>query len=144
MVWCDFFLCKRMIMCIISVYLYTYILCVCTLKKQGSWDLIRNNLCFVAHPVFTYLPGEGTGNPLQYPCLENPMDRGAWWARVHGVTESDMIEWLTHTPFSAYRGEVLCPSESSAGTCHFLDHFQSSETLGLSLSVAQTHFQLRS
>ena len=27
--------------------------------------------------------GEGNGNPLQYPCLENPMDRGAWWATVH-------------------------------------------------------------
>ena len=32
-------------------------------------------------------PGEGTGNPLQYSCLENFMDRGAWQARVHGVTE---------------------------------------------------------
>ena len=32
--------------------------------------------------------GEGKGNPLQYPCLENPRDRGAWWATVHGVTES--------------------------------------------------------
>ena len=31
------------------------------------------------------LPGEGNGNPLQYSCLENPMDRGAWWATVHGV-----------------------------------------------------------
>ena len=31
------------------------------------------------------LPGEGNGNPLQYCCLENPMDRGAWWATVHGV-----------------------------------------------------------
>ena len=31
-------------------------------------------------------PGEGNGNPLQYSCLENPMDRGAWWAAVHGVT----------------------------------------------------------
>ena len=31
-------------------------------------------------------PGEGNGNPLQYSCLENPMDRGAWWAMVHGVT----------------------------------------------------------
>ena len=30
-------------------------------------------------------PGEGNGNPLQYPCLENPMDRGAWWTAVHGV-----------------------------------------------------------
>ena len=36
-------------------------------------------------------PGEGNGNPLQYPCLEYPMDRGAWWATVHVVTkESDM------------------------------------------------------
>ena len=33
-------------------------------------------------------PGEGNGNPLQYSCLENPMDRGAWRATVHGVTES--------------------------------------------------------
>ena len=32
--------------------------------------------------------GEGNGNPLQYSCLENPMDRGAWWAVVHGVTQS--------------------------------------------------------
>ena len=32
-------------------------------------------------------PGEGNGNPLQYSCLGNPMDRGAWWAAVHGVTE---------------------------------------------------------
>ena len=30
-------------------------------------------------------PGEGNGNPLQYSCLENLMDRGAWWATVHGV-----------------------------------------------------------
>ena len=33
-------------------------------------------------------PGEGNGNPLQYSCLENPMDGGAWWATVHGVTKS--------------------------------------------------------
>ena len=36
-------------------------------------------------------PGEGNDNPLQYSCLENPMDRGAWWVTVHGVTkELDM------------------------------------------------------
>ena len=33
-------------------------------------------------------PGEGNGSPLQYSCLENPMDRGAWRATVHGVTKS--------------------------------------------------------
>ena len=37
-------------------------------------------------------PGGGNGNPLQYSCLENFMDRGAWWATVHGVAESDMME----------------------------------------------------
>ena len=33
-------------------------------------------------------PGEGNGNPLQYSCLENPMDREAWWATVHGVAKN--------------------------------------------------------
>ena len=33
-------------------------------------------------------PEEGNSNPLQYSCLENPMDRGVWWATVHGVTKS--------------------------------------------------------
>ena len=38
-------------------------------------------------------PGEGNGNPLQYSCLENPMDGGVWWATVHGITkELDMTE----------------------------------------------------
>ena len=37
-------------------------------------------------------PGEGNGNPFQYSCLENSMDRGAGWATVHGVTELDMTE----------------------------------------------------
>ena len=35
-----------------------------------------------------FICGEGNGTPLQYSCLENPMDRGAWWAAVHGVTKS--------------------------------------------------------
>ena len=43
-------------------------------------------------------PGVETGNPLQYSCLENSLDRGAWWATVHSITESDMTERLsTHT-----------------------------------------------
>ena len=39
-------------------------------------------------------PGEGNGNPLQYSCLENPMDRGAWRGTVPGVAGSDMTERL--------------------------------------------------
>ena len=35
-------------------------------------------------------PGEGNGNPLQYFCLGNPIEREAWWARVHGVTKSQI------------------------------------------------------
>ena len=37
-------------------------------------------------------PGGGHGNPLQYSGLENPKDRRAWWATIHGVTKSDMTE----------------------------------------------------
>ena len=41
-------------------------------------------------------PGGGNGNLLQYSCLENPMDRGAWWATVHGATkELDTTECLS-------------------------------------------------
>ena len=41
-------------------------------------------------------PGGGHGNPLQYSCLENPMDRGPWWATVHRVTESwSQLKWLS-------------------------------------------------
>ena len=39
-------------------------------------------------PVSGRSPGEGNGNPVEYSCLENPMDRGAWQATVHGVAKS--------------------------------------------------------
>ena len=50
------------------------------------------------------IPGGGHGNPLQYSCLENPTDRGAWWATVYGVTkELDMIQLLKVKSLSRVR-----------------------------------------
>ena len=40
-------------------------------------------------------PGGGNGKPVQYSCLKNPVDRGAWWTTFHGVAESDRTEQLT-------------------------------------------------
>ena len=49
-------------------------------------------------------PGEGNGNPVQYSCLENPMDRGAWWATVHGVAKSQ-TRLNDFTSLDLYRGD---------------------------------------
>ena len=58
-------------------------------------------------------PGEGNGNPLQYSCLGNPMDRGAWWAMVHRVAiDTTEVTQHTCTPipyFSATRGVANTP-----------------------------------
>jgi len=49
------------------------------------------------NPWVRKIPRERHGNPLQYSCLENPMDRGAWWATVLGVAETDRMETTQHT-----------------------------------------------
>ena len=51
-------------------------------RGAGDMDLI---------PELGRCPGRGNGNPLQYSCLKNPIDREAWWATVCGVAESDTI-----------------------------------------------------
>ena len=63
-------------------------------KSIKTDDLICRNSFFTAHTYILWfcicrkISGEGNGTPLQYACLENPMDRGVWWAAVHGVAKS--------------------------------------------------------
>ena len=52
-------------------------------------------------------PEGGYGNPLQYSCLENAMNRGAWRASPWGRKESDTIGWLTHTGYITYVRNIL-------------------------------------
>ena len=58
------------------------------------------------------LQGEGKGNPRQYSCLENPMDRGAWWAAVHGVVKSQtrLSDFTFTFPFHALEKEMATHS----------------------------------
>ena len=53
--------------------------------------------------------GEGNGNPLQCSCLENPRDRGAWWAAVYGVTQSwTRLKWLSSSSSTLLLSNVNC------------------------------------
>ena len=63
------------------------------LHRNGCKDEENEHLKEKGHHIYYYpdlvsLFGEGNGTPLQHSCLENPMDRGAWWAAVHGVAKS--------------------------------------------------------
>ena len=95
----------------ICIYIYVFVcyICVCVCVCITFWCLVKSSsdnsvgkesACNAEHlgsfPVLGRYPWEGNGNPLQYSCLVNPMDRGVWWATVHrGCKESDMTEQLT-------------------------------------------------
>ena len=59
-------------------------------------------------------PGEGSGNPIQCSCLENPIDRGAWWATVHGVAKS----WKELKQLSMHACEIKRFKEREPGCKH--------------------------
>ena len=68
-------------------------------------------------PLYGRSSAEGNGNLFQYSCLENLMDRGAWQATVHGVTESDTTDWQHRTAASSagkdVKSEPLCPVDEN-------------------------------
>ena len=57
----------------LGICIHSWICPQCRRHKRHQFD-----------PSVVKIPGVGNGNPLQYSCLENSMDRGAWWATVHG------------------------------------------------------------
>ena len=73
---------------------------LCTVLRASQVVLVLKNLSadegdvrdLDSIPGLGRSPGGGHGNPVQYSCMENSIDRGAWWATVHGVTESGMTE----------------------------------------------------
>ena len=69
-------------------------------------------------PGLGRFPGEGNGNPLQCSCLEKPMDRGAWWATVHGVAKS--WTWLSECHFHYFHWFWISSSQSSLMRLLFL------------------------
>ena len=66
-----------------------------TSSKEPTCQYRRCKRCLT--PGSRRFSGGGHSNPLQYSCLENPMDRGAWWATVHRVTELYMTEAIQHS-----------------------------------------------
>ena len=72
--------------------------------KESAWNVGDPG----SIPRSGWSPGEGNGNPLRYSCLENSMDRRAWWATVHGVPKSQ-----THQPQTIYKWtDRLCYNKS--------------------------------
>ena len=79
--------------------------------RSSEWD------CLAFKGGVKVKLGEGNGTPLQYSCLENPMDGGAWWAAVHGVAESrtrlsDFTFTFTHWRRKWQPTPVFLPGES--------------------------------
>ena len=52
------------------------------------WTFVGKVMSLLFNMLSKFVIGKGNGNPLQYSCLENPLDRGAWWAAVHRVAQS--------------------------------------------------------
>ena len=94
-----------------QILFYRLSMLICVIFIRTIWG--ENNY----HPHFMDAAGEGNGTPLQYSCLENPMDGGAWWAAVHGVAKSRT--WLSDftITFHFHASEKEMATHSSVLAC---------------------------
>ena len=112
-------------------HLFTY--CLCLLSGQGFSDLMnlqagspgvsdgKESACNAGDlgsiPGLGRSPGEGNNNTLQYSCLENSMDRGAWWATVHGVAQNQTRLSYQHLHFRVHFHTTMAPLSGCNGNC---------------------------
>ena len=85
-------------------------------KEVSDYRVSTMEMCFLEY-FSMYSIGQGNGTPLQYSCLENPMDGGAWWAPVHGVTEgrTRLSDFTFTSHFPAWEKEMATHSSVLAG-----------------------------
>ena len=120
--WSDLAADLKLVSCRQHIHIYIYKSCSCIHSASvclllGAFNLFRVKIIINMYSLVAQMiknlpampetqirslgegrsPGEANGYPLQYSCLENSMDIGAWWITVHGSKESNMTEWLTHT-----------------------------------------------
>ena len=103
-------------------------------------------------PVSGTSSGEGNGNPLQYSCLENLMDGGAWWATVHGVANSrTQLSDFTFTSLSTHLGKyqearlldcVVTVKKLPNCPTNYLYHFAFPPAMNKSFSCSETYQHL--
>ena len=77
--------------------------------------------------------GEGNGNPLQYSCLENNMDGGAWWATVHGVAKSRT--WLSDFTFTFTFPKIIYQTIEGLGICSYSQVNHSVDSTGITFRL---------
>ena len=77
----------------------------------SSWGCEESDMTERLHFHFSlFCIGEGNGNPLQCSCLDNPRDRGAWWAAVYGVAQSQTrLMWLSSSSSNTLGSQASCP-----------------------------------
>ena len=95
------------------------------------WTFVSKVMSLLFNMLSKFVIGEGNGNPLQYSCLENPRDRGTWWAAIYGVPRSQT--WLKRLSSSRFVIAFLPRSK-----CLLISWLQSSSTVILEPKIIKS------